>query len=192
MVFCSIIAAYAMQSAAANTSDVVVEHTRPSRITEKAAGGIVPAGCHMDPLDADGKIRLQGPPQARKDMEAFIHMFDVKPKSVVLSIRVESKIDKIDYRLELEVQNQVKFDFSEETTGVSVGIKPRINGDGTITFSLSYGFNRETYGSIVRMHRKEFYVFCSGPHGSCMHTGKTPAHPPMIDPVLTISPRAIR
>ena len=43
MVFCPFIAAIAMQAATADTSDVVIENVRPSRITQQAQGGVLAA-----------------------------------------------------------------------------------------------------------------------------------------------------
>jgi hypothetical protein len=106
---------------------------------------------------------------------------------------VQSKVDKVDYRLELEVPNQQAFNFTETTTGLKVSIQPRINGDGTVTMSVSYGFAGKTCRTLVRLKQRGCYVFCSGPHGSCSWQGdlafrQSMVNPPMLDPVLIISP----
>ena len=188
MLFCPLIAAFAMQAASADTTDIVVQNVRPSRIAQKEMVGLLPKSCRMEALDAEGKIRLHGPADVRQQMETYVRMFDVKPLQVAFSVQVESKIDKLDYHLDLDVPNTEEFNFTESTTGLKVGIQPRVNGDGTVTLYVAYGLDKKTIHTVVRLKQKQYYVFCSGSHGSCNVIADSPNHPAMLDPVLVISP----
>ena len=189
MVFCPIIAAVALQAAAADTTDVDIVNRRPSVIVSQLSGGLVPAGCKVEALDESGKIRLRGDARWRQDAVSYIHMFDVKPQIVELAVRVESQIDKTDYRLKLEVPNEQQFSFSENATGLDVTVLPRINGDGTITMFVTANLKgSEKVQTVVRLKQKTFYVFSHGPRGKYSSQGALSKHPSLLDPVLTISP----
>jgi hypothetical protein len=195
MVLCTLVAAIALQAAPAETTDVSIWNRRPSRIAALLTqpGNVVPKGCRIEARDLESKIRLYGPADSRKALENYIGMFDVKPQTVSLSIRVESKVDKTDYRLGLEVPNGETFNFTESATGLRVGVQPRINGDGTFTLFVSYGFAGKTYKEAVRVRQNGLFVFCHGPHGSCSwlaDEAERRSHSVMIDPVLTVSPAA--
>jgi hypothetical protein len=188
MVFCPLIAAVALQTASADATDVQIVNRRPSAITSKLTGDLVPAGCKIEAIDERSEIRLHGDAQWRAATVSYIHMFDVKPQTVQFAVRVQSVIDKTDYRLELQVPDNQSLTFSEDTTGLHATVRPRINGDGTITLSFDCGFGNEKVHTIVRVKNNEHYVFCHGPHGSYNRIGDLAKHPQLIDPVVTISP----
>jgi hypothetical protein len=187
LLFSTLLAAAAMQGAASDVTDVVIVNVRPSRITallDKDVAG----DCILRPLDKESKVRIVGPSNARRELVNWIKLFDVKPVTVCLAVQVVSKIDKVDYRLNLSVRNNETFSFTESSTGVRVALMPRLNGDGTVTLYSTLSCGSFKYEGTVRMKQGQFAtVLTEGPLGKCS-VSDTLSLPDYPTPSLIVSP----
>ncbi len=70
------------------------------------------------------------------EIARFVKVFDVKPRQVEFKIWLWSQADKLASDITATVANNATFKIIDESVGADLSIKPRINADNTVTFTL--------------------------------------------------------
>jgi hypothetical protein len=98
---------------------------------------LLPKGVVLQANDEKGEITVSGPADGIDKAKAIIAAFDVKPRQVTISAKLSSRLDKYEATTTTQVDTGTEWTFRDGTLGIEVTIKPRINGDGTVTGHVS-------------------------------------------------------
>lgn len=129
-----------------------VQHRRPSTLLGNLLGGsgpsvriyeikggataLVPEGVTLKADDNASLITIEAPRALAADMGKLLVQFDVTPMKLSAHIAIHSKADKYDSVTDTQINNNSIFALKDQTTGLSLEISPRLNGDGTVTGSI--------------------------------------------------------
>jgi hypothetical protein len=102
--------------------------------------------------DYHGVLRVSGTPAAIQSLKSAVGLFDIEPASLHLQIQIDSPADKSGYEVSARIHNDQMWKTSDSTTDLTIGLKPRINDDGTVTiFTILQNAGGST-ASVVRIH----------------------------------------
>lgn len=157
---------FALLVGATFADDYQVKHRRPSSLLANLAGkmdakdrlleikgngeGLIAAGVQMKADDLAGIISITGDAERVESMKQILAEFDRATQKLSLRVTLVSKLDKFEGTTKTEVNNNSNWTFSNETVGVTMSIRPRINGDGTITAVLFVSSDERKMNIVVR------------------------------------------
>ena len=158
------LAFHAISRAVDDTSEVRMQHLRASKAVE-----LIRTIEHADPnspvsLSADdrkGVVIVKGSSRAIQDAKNLLALFDVERVHVPISLSIHSNIEKIDYSVTAQILNQQQWTSSDSDTGVSVGVCPRVNADGSVTVYMVLGMVKQEpeLKMVYRFKRGEKHTF---------------------------------
>lgn len=145
--------AFVLTVAGLASADVYhVQHRRASTLLGNLLGGsgpavriyeikggatpLVPEGVILKADDNASTITIEAPKSLVDDMGKLLGKFDVTPSKLSAHITIHSKADKYDSATDTQINNNSIFALKDQTTGLSLEISPRLNGDGTVTGSI--------------------------------------------------------
>ncbi len=124
-----------------DTVSIPVLHCRASKALERVMPLVSSdTSFHVD-LTADdvtGEIRAKGPTDQIRTIRQYIALFDVERRTVSFKLKIQSRIDKINYEVSAKILNMQEWKTSDSDTGIAVGITPRINDGGTVTMAINF------------------------------------------------------
>ncbi|CAN5565883.1 hypothetical protein BH11ARM1_BH11ARM1_12800 [soil metagenome] len=120
-----------------------VYHVRASRIADILKGKNGAMNLFMEPLQVDADdvksvITVRGSADQVLQAREIVKMFDVEAKRVKMTLHVDSPVDKLAYDVTTTIRNQSVWEMTENDTGLTFTISPRINADGTITSAIHF------------------------------------------------------
>ena len=118
-----------------------VYHVRASRIADILTGKDGRVTLFNGPLQVDADdvksvITVRGSADQVLQAREIVKMFDVEAKRVKMHLHVDSPIDKLAYDVTTTIRNQSVWEMTENDTGITFTVSPRINADGTITSAI--------------------------------------------------------
>ncbi|MFI5386015.1 MAG: hypothetical protein ACHQ50_07825 [Fimbriimonadales bacterium] len=170
---------FVVSLASADVFVVQLQHVRPSRMLAVISGDTRPgARVYQFPpaapaaegsnlglivqgitaLTADdlaGTIAITGSQEAADEMKKVLAEFDVARRQVTVRITIKSQADKYESTCATQISNNAGWTLTDEMTGTSLQIRPRINGDGTVTGSFVIGNDAHKVNTVVRAKLKE-------------------------------------
>jgi type II secretory pathway component GspD/PulD (secretin) len=119
---------------------VKVDYTRPSKIVETLrTGNLFSSETKVQADDVKSVVIIDGSQEDVAQLKTYVNIFDVLPRRVSVSVKVESPLDKISYQATANIRNQQEWRTSDDETGISIAIRPRINDDNTVTLMVELG-----------------------------------------------------
>lgn len=129
---------------------------KPQRLTRiSGGGGLVPNDVVMTADDKASTITIDGPPEAVKEMMRMLAEFDIAARQVIAHITLRSKADKYESTIDVRINNNAPWSFTDGVTNANFAVSPRINGDGTVTGKFNFTGLKNVTDLVARMKGNE-------------------------------------
>jgi hypothetical protein len=158
----------------------------------RIAGGsvdLVPAGVTLVADDAASTISIEGSAERNEDMLRLLHEFDVAPAKIVTRITIRSSADKYEAKTSTDVANNSAWKMEDTTTGISIKLSPRINGDGTVTGTFDFSDSESSAKMVTRLQIGKPVAFILSQNGTWEQSGsgaRTAKNTPTATPGIEI------
>ena len=178
-----------------DSKDIEIRFMRPSRMIElmkglEPGGETAAVGLTFTADDETGILKVKGKPDDVDQIEAFIAIFDVKPRKIELDIEVNSPIDCDSNHVVAESANNTPFTFTDAGIGIQITFSTRINeGDNTVTMFLSSKYEDATTSLVARLKNNEALRIRLGKDGKVFISPDEESSEKRSHPIIKVTPR---
>ena len=113
--------------------------------------GLVPKGVTLIAHDSIGVLSIIGPKDKVEEVKQMIVLLDVVPRVISITTEISCPVDNQDMTSRTSTVNNRAWESYDETSGIGISMRPRINSDGTITAYLRISRDGQNQTNVVRL-----------------------------------------
>lgn len=117
--------------------EIPVLHKRASRLLAQMPVDEFD-GVTLKADDEKSVIRVEGDPDAVRTLKTFVALYDVLPRRVGVSVKVDSILDKRSFETSAYVYNNSQWKTWDSEIEIGIAISARINDDNSVTFFIEF------------------------------------------------------